>query len=183
MKTNLLLLLVASGLAIAVCYTPREISISRVRARTFNFIAPRPRPPLSSADSLSPIHEIIQTAIARSLAQKGLIKVGSGGDVTIAYLIITGDNPATTSIKDYFEIRDDDSALNDRALKTYPRGKNSNYFEAGTLVIYLLDSKNSALLSRRHGSRPMLQNPTANASVDRVQKVVDEILNDLHVEP
>ncbi len=183
MKTNLLLLLVAGALALAVCYSPTEANTNRVRARTFNFITRRPGPSLNNADNLAPVHEMIQAAIARSLGQKGLSRVGAGGDVTIAYLIITGNNAATTSIKDYFEVRDDALALIDKAQKSYPRSKNLNYFEAGTLVIDLLDSKTFALLTRRHASRPMLQNPTAEARAARMQEVVDEILNDLRVEP
>ena len=183
MKTNLLLLLVAGLLTIAVCYTPTEVSLNRVRARTFTFITRRPGPPLSNDDKLAPVHEMIQTAIARSLVQKGLNQVGAGGDVTIAYLIITGNSAATTSIKDYFEVRDDALAFEDKAQKSYPRTKNLNYFEAGTLVIDLLDSKTFALLTRRHASRPMLQNPAAEARAARVQEVVDEILHDLRVEP
>jgi len=41
---------------------------------------------------------MIHDAISRNLAGKGLNKVGSGGDVIVAYLVIVGNNAVTESI-------------------------------------------------------------------------------------
>jgi len=183
MKIKTLLLLAAGALALAGCSTPTQVDTGRVQARTFSFITRKPQASPINGDSYAPIHAMIQEAIVRDLAQKGLSQVPAGGDVTVAYLIITGNNASTASINDYFGSREDASALHNKAQNAYAGSKNPNYFEAGTLVIDLIDSKTSALLWRRHVSRPMLRNPTADARAALIQGVVDEILSDVRIVP
>ena len=183
MKIKTLLLLAAGALAIAGCSTPTQVDTGRVQARTFSFITRKPQASPINGDSYAPIHAMIQEAIVRGLAQKGLSQVPAGGDVTVAYLIITGNNASTASINDYFGSRDDASALHDKAHNAYTGSKNPNYFEAGTLVIDLIDSKTFELLYRHHASRPMLRNPTADVRAARIQEVVDEILSNVRIVP
>lgn len=99
----------------------------------------------------------------------------------VQYLIITGNNVSTTSINDYFGHSGDASALLDKAQSAYTASKNPNYFEAGTLLIDIIDSKSFKLLRRGHATRPMLQNPSADDRAVRIQGVVDEILRELRI--
>lgn len=102
--------------------------------------------------------------------------MASGGDVTVAYLIIAGNNATTTSINDYFGYGRDVSALTDIAHERYTQdNKDPNYFEAGTLVIDLIDSKTNKLLKRNYATRALLKNPTAAQQAERIGEAVDEI--------
>ena len=64
------------------------------------------------------------------------------------------------SINDYFGYAADADALQNKAQAAYTGSKNPNYFEAGTLVIDVIDSKTFKLLKRGYATRPILQNLT-----------------------
>jgi hypothetical protein len=178
------MLLAASALifcALTGCSsTPTKVDSGNIEAATFNFVIPGPRTTPAYADKAQPVHGVIQDAITRNLASRGVKRLESGGDVTIGYLLIIGNNATTRSINDYFGYGDS-SELEARAHEIYSGNKNPNYFEAGTLVIDIVDSKTFKLLKRGYASRPLLQNPSAEARAARVQEVVDEILKDLRV--
>jgi hypothetical protein len=126
---------------------------------------------------------MVQAAITKNLAGRGVSAAASGGDVTVAYLIIAGNNASTTSINDYFGYGEDAAALLDKAHTAYTGSKNPNYFEAGTLVIDIIDSKSFKLLRRGYATRPILRNLPDDARAARIQEVVDEILRDLRIAP
>ena len=69
------------------------------------------------------------------------------------------------------------------AHDAYTGSKNPNYFEAGTLVIDLVDAKSFKLLKRGYATRPVLRNLEADARAARIQGVVDQIFSDLRVAP
>ena len=103
---------------------------------------------------------MIQEAITQDLAQRGIKKVAADGDVTVAYLVITGNNAVTASYDDYFGTREDGFDLSAKAHTAYNASKNPGPFQAGTLIIDLIDSKSYKLLWRSYASRPILENPT-----------------------
>lgn len=180
MKSSLSLLLAASALLLAGCSsTPTHKDTGPIRARTFSFIQPGPKPQTFEADTRQPIHDMIQEAITRNLTARGLSRVASGGDVTVAYLVIVGDNVSTTLINDYFGYGRNASALHEQAQDAYSASKNPNHFEAGTLLVDLLDAKTFKLLERNYASRPILRDLPADARAARIQDVVDEILRNV----
>lgn len=170
-----LLALLAADAAIS------STSCRSIRARSLNFVGRSTKPSPAYADNRQVIHPMIQGAIARNLSARGVSQVASGGDLTVAYLAIVGNNATTTAINDYFGYGGDTAALQDKAHTAYTSSKNPSYFEAGTLVIDLIDSKTFRLLKRGHASRPILRNLPDDARVARIQEVVDEILRDLRV--
>ncbi len=178
------LLLAAGILALAGCSsTPTHVGGGTIHASTFSYVDTGIKPPPGYADNRAAIHSMIQGAIARSLGSRGLHQVATGGEVTVAYLIITGNNASTAMINDYFGYGDDATALQDKAHKAYTENKNPNYFEAGTLVIDLIDSKSFKLLKRGYATRPILRNLPDDARAARIQEVADEILRDVRVAP
>jgi hypothetical protein len=184
MKLNLFLLLAAGAMTLAGCSsTPTKVDTGLIRARTFSFIDPGPKASPAYADNRQVIHAMIQDAITKNLATKGVTRVGSGGDVTVGYLVIAGNNATTTSINDYFGYGSDATGLLDKAHDAYTGSKNPNYFEAGTLVIDLTDSKSFKLLKRGYATRPILRDLPADARAARIQEVVDEILRNLRIAP
>ena len=126
---------------------------------------------------------MIHDYINRNLASKGLSQVAAGGDVTVAYLVIVGNNASTESIDTYFGYGRDASALHDRAQDAYSSSKNPNYFEAGTLLVDIVDAKTYKLLKRSYVTRPVLRNPSAEVRAERIQEAVDAVLRDVRIAP
>ena len=104
MKFSLLYILTVGLALLAGCSsTPSEVSSGEIHARTFNFVARKTQAP-SYADNREAVHKMIQSAITQNLAARGVTRVATGGDVVVAYLVITGNNVSTSAISDYFGI-------------------------------------------------------------------------------
>jgi len=184
MKINpLLLLALVAVVPAASAKAPAKVNKGPIHARTFSFIQVSSTPVPGIVDDRAPVHAMIQKAITKNLAARGITRVNSGGDVTVPYLVITGNNISTRSIRDYFGYSDDVSDLHDRAQKAYTRSKNPNHFEAGTLLIDIVDGKNFKLMKRGHATRSSLRDLSAGAKAARIQEVVDEILRDVRIGP
>lgn len=182
MKLNTVLILAACVLTLAACSsTPTKVDTGSIHARTFSFVTKSSRPSPAYADNRKVVHAMIQDAIAKNLAGRGVTKVSENGDVTVEYLVIAGNNATTTTINDYFGYGEDATALHEKAHTAYTQSKNPNYFEAGTLVIDLIDSKTFKLLKRGHATRPILRSIPDDERAARIQEIVDEILRDLRV--
>jgi hypothetical protein len=184
MKLYSLPLLAAAVMTLAGCSsTPTKVDTGSIRARTFSFVDPGNRPPLAAADSREAINALIQDAITRNLGAHGVTRVAAGGEITVAYLIIVGNNASTAMVNDYFGYGRDASGLHEKAQAAYTSSKNPSYFEAGTLVIDLIDSKTFKLIKRGYASRPVLRDLPADARAARLQEVVNEILRDVRFVP
>jgi hypothetical protein len=184
MKPSLALLWIACAIALAGCSsTPAKVDTGTVRARTFSFVKPGVKPSPAYADNRQAIHAMVQDAITKNLAAKGVSLAASGGDVTVGYLVIIGNNASTAAINEYFGYGRDSAELHEKAQAAYTANKNPNYFEAGTLVVDLVDSRTFKLLKRGYATRPVIQNLTPDARATRIQEVVDEILRDARFAP
>jgi hypothetical protein len=182
MKRNTLLVLAVGALALAGCSsTPTTVDRGPISARTFSFVDPGAKPAPAYADNRQAVHTAIQDAITKNLAARGVTKAASGGDVTVGYLVITGNNASTRSISDYFGYASDAPGLQDKAHSAYTGSKNPNYFEVGTLVIDIIDAKSFKLLKRGYATRPVLRNVPAETRATRIQEAVDETLRDLRI--
>jgi hypothetical protein len=173
---------VAGALALAACSTPTKVDHGAIHGSTFNFVNPGQRPQASFVDETQVAHKYIQDAITKNLANRGVTKVGSGGDLTVAYLLIIGNNVSTMSVNDYFGYGRDSDELHEKAQSAYSSSKNPNSFEAGTLLIDIIDSKTFKLLKRGYTTRSILRDPSSEVRATRVQEAVDEILRDVQIE-
>jgi hypothetical protein len=88
---------------------------------------------------------------------------------------------STVSINDYFGYRDDAWALHEKAQEAYTGTKNPNSFEAGTLLIDIIESKGFQVVKRNYATRPILRDLPVDARAARIQEVVDEILRDVRI--
>ncbi|MHC1764510.1 MAG: DUF4136 domain-containing protein [Verrucomicrobiia bacterium] len=181
MKYSSVLTLTLTALLIAGCSTPTKVDKGPVQAATYSFVAGGSQASPGFADNREQIHAAIQQAISRNLASKGLSRVPSGGDVTVAYLVIVGDNASTESINTYFGYGRDVGALHEKAHDAYTSSKSPNYFEAGTLLIDIIDTKTNKLLKRSHVTRPLLRNAAAEVRAEHIQEAVDAALKDLRI--
>ena len=184
MKFPSFLTLLTGVLALAGCSSPpTKVDTGSIRARTFSFVDRGNKPSPAFAENRQVVHQMIQDAITKNLAARGVTKMDHGGDVTVGYLVVIGNNATTTIINDYFGYGADASAMHAKAHEAYTNNKNPNYFEAGTLLIDLTDSKSFKLLKRGYASRPILRNLPDDARAGRIQEVVDEILRDVRMAP
>ena len=178
MKKNIILFVVsACVLSLAGCSSTRpEVDTGSISARTFSFINTQGKATPEFAEQRQQVHSLFQGAITQGLARRQVSRVEQGGDVTVAYLIIAGNNVVTTSINDYFGYGRDSAKLADIAHTKYTNNKNPNYYEAGTLLIDIIDSKSWKVLYRGHATRAVQKNISAEAQAVRVNEVVEEIL-------
>ncbi len=182
MKPILSCLLAAGVVLLAGCSsTSTKLNTGTVHASTFSFVTGRPMPP-DYAEKREQIHRLVQSAITTNLTAKGISRVPAGGDVFLAYLIILGDNVATTDVNDYFGYGRDSDALLDKAhQKGAIDSKNPNPFLAGTLVIDVIDAKTYKLLYRNYVARQVLRNIPETERDERIQSAVDQALAGLKV--
>jgi uncharacterized protein DUF4136 len=175
----------ASGvLLLAGCAsTPTKVDTGPIRAATFNFVDGGVKPAPAYADKREAVHAMIQAAIAKNLAARGVKRVSSNGDVTVAYLVIVGDNVSTRSINDYFGYRDDAWALHEKAHAAYTSTGNPNSFEAGTLLIDIIDNKTFKVRARNYATRGLLRKVPENERATRIQDVVDSVLKNVRIGP
>jgi outer membrane murein-binding lipoprotein Lpp len=183
MKVLILSFVTAGLVVLAGCSsTPTKVDTGAIKASTFNFVNKGAVPSANFAENRQPVHAMIQEAITKSLASKGVSRAADAGDVTVAYLIIVANNVSTTSINTYFGYGRDTEGLVDKAHEKFSiENKNPNDFEAGTLLIDIIDSKTFALLRRTYVVRPILRNPPADVRRARIQEAVDEALKDLRI--
>jgi hypothetical protein len=183
MKIRTYSLLVAAAFASAGCSSVKtQVESGPIAARTFSFINTGPKEPPAFADKRAQVHEMIQEAITKNLAAKGVNAVKSGGDITVAYLVIAGNNATTTSLNEYFGYGPDATELVDKVHKEQTiKNENRNYFEAGTLVIDLINPQTSKLLKRASVQAPILRNVPPDVRQARLQSFVDQALSDLRI--
>jgi hypothetical protein len=180
-KTLLLIVSLISAFLSGCSTTPTKIDTGAVKASSFSFVNGGAAPSAKFADKREAMHRSIQDAITQNLAGKGLVNKNTGGDVTVAYLVIIGDNVGTEAIRTYFGYSDDAAALSDAAFKAYSSSKNPNHFEAGTLLIDVIDSKSFKVLKRNFVVRPILRDASAEVRGERLQDAVNEALKDLRI--
>ena len=173
----------AGVIALAGCSStpPTHVDEGPVKAATFNFINGGVPVSADFTDNDVQVHKVIQEALTTALAKKGVTKATNLGDITVAYLIITGNNYSTMSINKYFGYGRDSSGLQDVATDAYTGTKNPNYFEAGTLVIDIVDNRTHELLRRTHATRPLLRDPSPEVRRANIQEAVNAALASLQI--
>jgi hypothetical protein len=182
MKRTFYVTLNLAALLVAGCSsTPTKVDEGPIRAATYSFIAGGATPEPGFVDTRKPVHAMIQESISRNLASHGLSQLASGGDLIVAYLVIIGNNGSTEAISTYFGYGRDVAALQDKAQDAYSSSKNPNYFEAGTLLIDIIDAKTHKLVKRSYVTRSLLRDPTAEVRAERIQEAVDAALKDLQI--
>ncbi len=170
------------AIALAACSSVKtHVDKAPVTARTFSFLNTGREIP-NYAEDRRQAHVAIQQALINNLASKGVSYVATGGDITVAYLVVVGNNATTTSLNSYFGYTDDAEAMVKQVHKEQTSSQESRgYFEAGTLVIDILDPKTSKLLQRRTVQAEVLRNLPVETRTARVQSLVDDALKDISI--
>ncbi len=167
-------LLLAAALLASCSSTPVQVSGGPLKASSFSFVQARPKPATGMMNPDDATHAAIQRALKDQLAARGVAYRPSGGEVTVAYLVILGNNVATTSINDYFGYGRDAEELLNKARQA--SGGRTDYFEAGSLVLDVLDPATGRLLSREYVVRPLLRTAPAAQREALVREAVGAVL-------
>jgi hypothetical protein len=183
MRTNTYSILLAAALAAAGCSSVKtHVDTGPITARTFSFLNTGPKERPAYADKRTQVYTMINEAVTRNLAAKGVSNVPSGGDVTVAYLVIAGNNATTTSLNDYFGYTDDAAKLVDKVhTEQAIKDQDRNYFEEGTLVIDIISPQTMKLLKRTAIQSPILRNLAPDVRQARIQSFVDQALSGLRI--
>ena len=176
-----LVFVLVGGLVFTGCSSAMKVDSGPIKASTFNFVQNKASDSVSAESTRKAIHGMIQDSITSNLASKGLTRVNSGGQVTVAYLVVVGNNVSTATIDDYFGYGRDASGIGDKVHKSQTDSGNPNFFEAGTLVIDVIDSKTFKLLNRVSVVKPGLKTAPAEVRKENIQQAVNEALGNLQV--
>ena len=170
------------GLALAGCSSVKNyVDNGQVKARTFSWLDTGSRPTPDFAEARKEAHALVQQAITKNLAARGVSYVATGGNVTVAYLIVVGNNAATTSLNSYFGYTPDSEALVEKVHSQQTGSDSRAYFESGTLVIDFLDPATSKLLQRRTIQAQVLRDLPMEKRTERVQSIVDQALHNVPI--
>ena len=183
MKPVIFPILLLAALASAGCSSVKtKVESGPIAARSFSFITTAPKTAPAYVDNRTQIHSMIQEAIKKTFADKGVTYVPNGGDVRVAYLVIAGNNATTVSLNEYFGYSPDATRLLDKVHKDQAiKGANQGYFEAGTLVIDILNASQTQLLKRSSVQSQLLRNLPPDARQARIQSIVNQALSDLRL--
>ena len=174
---------VLTGLLLAGCTSaPTRVDKGAVSAHNFNFINGGIALTPPAKDKRDVAHQMIQEAITKNLAARGISRTtATQGDVIVGYMVILGNHVSTEAITTYFGYGQQADALHDKAQSGYSGYKNPNDFEAGTLMIDVVDAKTYELIYRDYVVRPVLADATAAARAEYIQEAVDAGLKKMRV--
>jgi len=182
MKKLFLLLPLLTGLLFAGCSsTPAHVDKGPIQAHTFNFINGGIALTPPATDKRAAAHQQIQEAIIQVLSAKGLTRTNGTGDLIVAYMVILGNNVSTEAITTYFGSGRNADALHEKAQEAYTSSGNPNHFEAGTLLIDVIDAKTYELLYRNFAVRPVMWQSTTEERAGRIQEAVGAALKKIQV--
>lgn len=185
MKYSLLILgLCSVVLAVGCSSTPVRVDAGSLHARTFSFVNPAGRAAPDFADNRAAMHALVQDSMARQLEARGLRQMSSGGEVTVAYLVIVGNNASTMAINDYFGYGRDASGLLEKAHDAMAiKNADPNYFEAGVLLVDFIEPGSFKLLKRGYTAGVIRPDATAEQQQQRMDAAVGAVLDQLKIFP
>jgi len=128
MNLRTFLSVTACVLALVGCSsTPGKVDHGPVQAKTFSFVQPPPPPYPGYVDKRAAGHALIQNAVEKNLSGRGLTRLPPGqGDITVAYLVVIGDNSSTTMVDTYFGQGRDTSEIHTKAQAAYDSAQTAN---------------------------------------------------------
>jgi hypothetical protein len=176
-------LLLLIGTLTACSSVKTHVDKGAIKASTFSFLNTGNRSSPGVADQRQKAHAMVQAAITSNLAAKGITYTPSGGNVTVAYLIVVGNNGITTPLDSYFGNPDETDAIVNKVSKENGSSSQRNYFEAGILVIDFIEPATSKLIQRRSIQAEVLRNLPQETRSERLQGLVDQALKDVPIGP
>ncbi len=151
MKTRLLLIFLPI-LLISACQTVEQPKGSSRGYRSARLVRPHSAPAVANPDDR--VNHAIQSALASTFRAHGFDIQSANADLTVAYLVLVQDNATTTMINDYFGFgRNAMDIANLAHERGVIRNNRADSYEAGTVVIDIIDGKTGKLVYRDFATR------------------------------
>jgi len=142
------------------------------------FIRVNPASKLRTAAHSEKVNAMIQDAITAQFENNGLNMSENNADLIIGYLLIRQDNVSTAMVNDHFGYgRDSDKIMEKAHTLGVIKGGRAEAFEAGAIVIDLIDAKTNQLVYRNYAKRDIIDNISDDAREERITGAVSEALS------
>jgi hypothetical protein len=123
------------------------------------------------------VNKMVQDAIASEFAKNGIPMNRADADLIIAYMLIRQDASSTTMNADHFGYGRDPAAILERAHeKGVVKNKSPELFEAGAVLIDVLDATSNELVFRNFAKRSVIEGASGAERQRRIQAAVTEAL-------
>jgi hypothetical protein len=134
-------------------------------------------PASSELEDSVAVNRSVQAAITAEFERNGLSMGSANADLVVAHMLVRQDNAMTTMNSDYFGYGRDAMAIMDEAHKRgVLKSTRPDAFEAGAIVIDILDAKTNKLIFRNLAKRDLLQNADPATRRNRIHQAVAEAL-------
>lgn len=176
MKFRLLPLLCLLAIAcLPACKTVEQPKGSAHGYKSARLVRPTSAPTFANPDDRA--NHAIQSALASVLRSKGFAIDSSNADLTVAYLIVVQDNVSTRLIDDYFGFGRSSMQIADIAHdRGVIRNNRADYYQAGTVVIDIIDNKTGKLVYRDYATRDVTGNLSDAQLQERANSAVQQAL-------
>ena len=153
MKFRLLPILCLSAIAfLPACQTVEQPKGSAHGYKSARLVRPKSVPTFANPDDRA--NHAIQSALASTFRSKGFAVDPANADLSVAYLIVLQDNVSTRLIDDYFGFGRSSMQIAEIAHdRGVIRNNRADYYQAGTVVIDIIDNKTGKLVYRDYATR------------------------------
>ena len=140
-------------------------------------VTPNSSPSGPGLEDSPEVNGVIQEAIGKQFQSHGISFGSSETQLIVAYMLIRQDNVSTTMNNDYFGYGRDSIAILDEAHERgVIKNKRPDEFEAGAIVIDILDAKDNQLIYRHFAKRDLLEGADTATRNARINEAVAEAL-------
>ena len=123
------------------------------------------------------VNKTVQEAIAAQFRANGMPFGAGNADLIVAYMLIRQDVAMTTINRNYFgHGRDAEAIMEEAHTRGVLKNKRPDQFEAGAIVIDILDAQTNKLVYRSYSKRDLIENVTEETRRRRINEAVAEAL-------
>ena len=176
MKFRLLPLLCLLSIALLpACKTVEQPKGSAHGYKSARLVRPKAVP--TFADPQDRANHAIQSALASNFRAKGFTIDPADADLSVAYLIVVQDNVSTRLIDNYFGFGRSSMQIADIAHdRGVIRDNRADYYQAGTVVIDIIDNKTGKLVYRDYATRDVTGDLSDAQLQERANSAVQQAL-------
>ncbi len=137
---------------LSACQTVEQPKGSAHGYKSARLVRPKSVPTFANPDDRA--NHAIQSALASTFRGKGFAVDPANADLTVAYLIVLQNNATTQLIDDYFGFGRSSMQIAEIAHdRGVIRNNRADYYQAGTVVIDIIDNKTGKLVYRDFATR------------------------------
>lgn len=137
---------------LSACQTVEQPKGSSHGYKSARLVRPKSVPTFANPDDRA--NHAIQTALGSAFRSKGFAVDPADADLTVAYLIVLQNNATTKLIDDYFGFGRSSMQIAEIAHdRGVIRNNRADYYQAGTVVIDIIDNKTGKLVYRDFATR------------------------------